>query len=96
MIICRCMCLNCVDALNECEKAVKGSKVVVLGFSYKENVGDARESPAVGIVEGLRKFGVEVYGGIHCLVGVRLRGLVRGLWITDHILPIAICMDGAR
>ena len=30
-----------VDALNECERAVKGSKVVVLGFSYKENVGDA-------------------------------------------------------
>jgi len=29
-----------VDALNECERAVKGSKVVVLGFSYKENVGD--------------------------------------------------------
>jgi UDPglucose 6-dehydrogenase/UDP-N-acetyl-D-galactosamine dehydrogenase len=51
-----------VDALNECERAVKNSKVVVLGFSYKENVGDAREPPAVGIVEGVRKFGVEVYG----------------------------------
>jgi UDP-N-acetyl-D-galactosamine dehydrogenase len=39
-----------VDALNECERAVKGSKVVVLGFSYKENVGDARGPPAVEIV----------------------------------------------
>ena len=29
-----------VDALNECERAVKGSKVVVLGFSYRENVGE--------------------------------------------------------
>ena len=29
-----------VDALNECERAVKNSKVVVLGFSYKENVGE--------------------------------------------------------
>ena len=48
--------------INECERAVNNSKVVVLGFSYKENVGDAREPPAVGIVEGVRKFGVEVYG----------------------------------
>jgi UDP-N-acetyl-D-galactosamine dehydrogenase len=30
-----------VDALNECERAVKNSKIVVLGFSYKEDVGDA-------------------------------------------------------
>ena len=51
-----------VDALNECERAVKGSKVVVLGFSYKENVGDARESPVEVFVEGLREFGVKVYG----------------------------------
>ena len=29
-----------VDALNECESAVKGSKVVVFGFSHKENVGE--------------------------------------------------------
>ena len=46
-----------VDALNECERAVKGSKVVVLGFSYKENVGDARESPVEVFVEELRKKG---------------------------------------
>lgn len=49
-----------VDALNECERAVKGSKVVVLGFSYKENVGDARESPVEVFVEELRKKGARV------------------------------------
>ena len=38
-----------VDALNECERAVKNSKVVVLGFSYKENVGgDASSFTAAG------------------------------------------------
>jgi len=46
-----------VDALNECERAVKNSKIVVLGFSYKENVGDARESPVEVFVEELRKKG---------------------------------------
>jgi nucleotide sugar dehydrogenase len=49
-----------VDALNECERAVKGSKVVVLGFSYKENVGDPRESPVEVFVEELRKKGAHV------------------------------------
>jgi len=46
-----------VDALNECETAVKNSKIVVLGFSYKENVGDARGSPVEVFVEELRKKG---------------------------------------
>jgi len=46
-----------VDALNECERAVKNSKIVVLGFSYKENVGDARGSPVEVFVEELRKKG---------------------------------------
>jgi UDP-N-acetyl-D-galactosamine dehydrogenase len=50
-----------VDALNECERAVKGSKVVVLGFSYKENVGDHRESPVVTLLEELRKKGARVH-----------------------------------
>jgi len=49
------------DALNECERAVKGSKVVVLGFSYKENVGDHRESPVVSLLEELKKKGARVH-----------------------------------
>lgn len=46
--------LNLVqDALNEKEKSVKNSRIVVLGYSYKENVGDPRESPAKTLVEHL-------------------------------------------
>lgn len=44
-----------VDALNECERPVKNSKIVVLGFSYKENVGDPREAPAKYLIEELKK-----------------------------------------
>ena len=47
--------LNLVqDALNEQEKSLKNSKIVVLGFSYKENVGDPRESPAKSLIRNLK------------------------------------------
>jgi UDP-N-acetyl-D-glucosamine dehydrogenase len=54
----------CVDriarALNEAEKSVKGSRVLLLGVSYKAGVGDTRESPALEIVGLLRELGAEV------------------------------------
>lgn len=50
-----------VDALNECERSVKNSKVVVLGFSYKENVGDPRESPAETFIEKLREKQADIH-----------------------------------
>ena len=42
------------DALNNHEKSLKNSRIVVLGYSYKENVGDPRESPARTLVEYLQ------------------------------------------
>ena len=50
-----------VDALNECERAVKGSKIAVLGFSYKEHVGDYRESPSEVLVDELTRRGGLIY-----------------------------------
>ena len=47
-------------ALNEAGKPVKGSKILVLGVSYKAGVGDIRESPALKIVRLLRELGGEV------------------------------------
>lgn len=48
------------DALNDMERSVKNSKIAVLGFSYKENVGDVRESPAEYFVTELVKRGAIV------------------------------------
>jgi UDP-N-acetyl-D-glucosamine dehydrogenase len=39
------------SALNRDRKPVNGSTIVVLGISYKPNVGDARESPALPLIE---------------------------------------------
>jgi len=35
-----------VKGLNEVGKVIKGSKVLIMGLTYKENVPDTRESPA--------------------------------------------------
>ncbi|HUS93748.1 MAG TPA: nucleotide sugar dehydrogenase [Patescibacteria group bacterium] len=48
------------DALNEDFKAVKGSKIIILGVAYKPNISDVRESPAIGIIYLLREKGAEV------------------------------------
>ena len=47
-------------ALNSQEKAVKGSRVRLVGVSYKADVGDLRESPALKLIELLRDEGAEV------------------------------------
>jgi len=47
-------------ALNSDEKSVKGSHVHLVGVSYKADVGDLRESPALKLIELLRDEGAEV------------------------------------
>lgn len=49
-----------IDALNERGKALKNSRVLVLGIAYKKNVDDMRESPSVIIMEKLREKGALV------------------------------------
>ena len=46
--------------LNARGKAVKGSRILVLGIAYKKNVDDMRESPSVVIMEKLQALGAEI------------------------------------
>lgn len=46
--------------LNRFEKSLKGSKVLVLGVAYKNDIDDYRESPAIRVIEVLKKNGVNV------------------------------------
>jgi UDP-N-acetyl-D-glucosamine dehydrogenase len=48
------------DALNERGKSVRGSRVLILGVSYKRDVGDIRESPALKVIDRLQRKGAEV------------------------------------
>jgi UDP-N-acetyl-D-glucosamine dehydrogenase len=48
------------DALNDQEKSVKGSRILLLGVSYKRDVDDVRESPALDILRLLEKRGARV------------------------------------
>ena len=47
-------------ALNEDGKALKGSRVLVLGLAYKANIDDDRESPSYEIIELLQQAGARV------------------------------------
>lgn len=49
-----------VSRLNEDQRAVRGSKILLLGLAYKKNTGDARESPAARIAELLCDMGALV------------------------------------
>lgn len=81
-----------VQQLNEIEKSVKGTKVLILGMSYKANVGDMRESPSEELVELLENLGaelsvydphVEKFNNYKNLVAA-LKGQAAVILATDH------------
>jgi UDP-N-acetyl-D-glucosamine dehydrogenase len=47
-------------ALNERCRSVNGATIVLLGYAYKRNTGDARESPSVAVARQLRALGADV------------------------------------
>jgi UDP-N-acetyl-D-glucosamine dehydrogenase len=62
------------DALNVHGKAVRGSKVLVLGVAYKKNVDDPRESPSIELMEILEEKGAVIaYSDPHIAVFPRMR-----------------------
>jgi UDP-N-acetyl-D-glucosamine dehydrogenase len=48
------------DSLNDAGKAVKGSRILMLGVAYKRDVNDLRESPALDIIHLLEAKGAHV------------------------------------
>ncbi|NMY95203.1 UDP-N-acetyl-D-glucosamine 6-dehydrogenase [Pseudomonas proteolytica] len=63
-----------MEGLNEEGKALKGSKVLVLGIAYKKNVDDMRESPSVEIMEIIERKGcVVAYSDPHVPVFPKMR-----------------------
>jgi len=50
---------NCVKTLIRAEKQVKGARIAILGFTFKENWPDTRNSKVFDIVRELREYGIE-------------------------------------
>lgn len=48
------------DGLNDERKAMKGSRILLLGVAYKKDINDVRESPALSIIDRLRAKGADV------------------------------------
>ncbi len=48
------------EALNSRSKSVKGSRILLMGLAYKENVDDMRESPTFELLDELSALGAEV------------------------------------
>lgn len=85
-----------IRSLNEMGKAVKESKVLIMGLTYKENVPDTRESPVKGIIKELKEYGVEILGydplldNIEDEFGIKvIRGLREAPKVDAVILAVA-------
>lgn len=51
-----------IKELNNAGKVIKGSRVLIMGLTYKANVPDTRETPAHDMTKELKEYGVQVYG----------------------------------
>jgi UDP-N-acetyl-D-glucosamine dehydrogenase len=82
------------EALNEDRRAVNGSRVLVLGVTYKANVADVRESPALDVVELLLQRGAEVRIHDPHVPSIRLHGggTLDCIELSDDELRAAHCV----
>ncbi len=51
---------RCSKILNRHKKALNGSKVLICGVAYKQDIDDYRESPALAVIENFEKYGAEI------------------------------------
>jgi UDP-N-acetyl-D-glucosamine dehydrogenase len=49
-----------IHALNDHQKSIKGSKIIILGLAYKKDIDDLRESPSLKLIELLQDHGAKV------------------------------------
>lgn len=75
------------DLLNDREKHLKGSRVLILGIAYKGDVSDLRESPAIRVWDELEAKGAEVlYHDPYCSLTHRPDGVKKSQPLTAVLL----------
>src|SRR5438128_773901 len=88
------------DGLNDAEKPLKGSRVLLLGVAYKKDISDVRESPALSIIDLLRAKGARVSYHDPFVAGVRFEDAhtqgsadpLESIPLTDEELRGADCV----
>jgi UDPglucose 6-dehydrogenase/UDP-N-acetyl-D-galactosamine dehydrogenase len=51
-----------IKTINETEKLIKGSKVLLMGLTFKENIDDIRETKVKEIIKELKEYKCELFG----------------------------------
>ena len=75
------------DLLNDRRKAMKGSRVLLLGVAYKGDIDDLRESPALKVWDELERKGALVdYSDSYCPVAKRPEGKKTSLTLDGNML----------
>lgn len=82
------------EALNDDAKPVKGARILVLGVAYKADIDDLRESPALTIIEELRRRGARVtYNDPHVpMVRLARDEVLESVQLTKDTLDWADCV----
>jgi UDP-N-acetyl-D-mannosaminuronate dehydrogenase len=83
------------EGLNRQRKPVNGSRILMLGVAYKRDIDDVRESPALAIIEKLKKLGGEVSYHDPYIPEIKLDGeseTMRGIELTQAMLTAADCV----
>jgi UDP-N-acetyl-D-glucosamine dehydrogenase len=79
------------DVLNDVQKSLKGSKILVLGVAYKADTNDLRESPALDVLRLLQTKGSEVCFHDPFITEVDIPGLY-STELTERMLNWADCV----
>ncbi len=75
------------DLLNDRRKAMKGSRILLLGVAYKGDIDDLRESPALKVWDELERKGALVdYSDPYCPVAKRPEGKKTSLALDGNML----------
>ncbi|MBI4436606.1 MAG: nucleotide sugar dehydrogenase [Candidatus Omnitrophica bacterium] len=81
------------EILNDARKPLQGSRILILGVSYKRNVNDTRESPALEILHHLKEKGSEVFYHDPYVPVLKLeKGQMKSSPLTDRFLRTIDCV----
>ncbi len=77
-----------IKGINSVGKVIKGSSLLIMGLTYKENVPDTRESPVSDMVEVFEEYGLNIYGHDPLLTREEIEGF--GVEAVDDLHEVKV------